>query len=308
MPRTVAHQLVAAGHDSPVRPRRRPRHRKLALIVGLPLVILLIVAGAGIAYIRHLNGSAPPPLSFADVPAQVSGGSAPVAAVAPGTAGTTGAGVATTITPSGGAQQGSTPTTSPTPAPTVAAAAAPPQPGSPAPSEVEGRWITGKDSVAGYRVGYGSPVGRGTRVGRTNTTPPGEITIAGTAVQAGQFSVEMRKVDCDGGSTCTDHVNEIMDVEHFPMETFVLSTPIELGSIPGDGQQVTASATGNLTLRGETRSETFSVTARRNAGRIEVLGSIPVNFDDYKIPDPNEPGFTIDRKGTIEFLLLFDRG
>jgi polyisoprenoid-binding protein YceI len=172
---------------------------------------------------------------------------------------------------------------------------------------MDGRWVVGAGSIAGYRMGYSTPLGRGTRVGRTDKAP-GEIVISGTTVPSGTFSIDMRTVECDAGSSCTEHVNQMMDTEHHPFETFVLSTPIELGNIPAAGQQITASVTGQLTLRGVTRVTTFSVKARRNGGRIEVLGSIPVNRDDYGIPDSDEPGFTIDKDGTIEFLLMFDRG
>ena len=57
-----------------------------------------------------------------------------------------------------------------------------------------------------------------------------------------------------------------VDLARFPTATFKLTKPIELGSVPADRQEVTASATGDLTLRGTTRPVTFNLTARRNAG------------------------------------------
>jgi hypothetical protein len=38
-----------------------------------------------------------------------------------------------------------------------------------------------------------------------------------------------------------------------------------------------------------------------------VLAHIPVNWDEYGIPDPSTPLARVDDHGEIELLLLFDR-
>ena len=78
-----------------------------------------------------------------------------------------------------------------------------------------------------------------------------------------------------------------MSADEFPTATFVLTQPIELGAVPADGEQITASATGDLTLRGVTNEVTFDVTAQANGELIGVLGSIPVLFSDYGIDNPS---------------------
>jgi polyisoprenoid-binding protein YceI len=97
----------------------------------------------------------------------------------------------------------------------------------------------------------------------------------------------------------------IMDTATFPTSTFVLSAPIELGTVPADRQEITATATGDLTLRGETRPVTFDVTARRNGANIEVNGSIPIRFEEWGIPNPSRPGISTEDNGLLEFLLVF---
>jgi polyisoprenoid-binding protein YceI len=69
--------------------------------------------------------------------------------------------------------------------------------------------------------------------------------------------------------------------------------------------EINASATGDLTLRGVTKSVTFPVTARRNGANLEVTGSIPVVFADYNIPNPSSAGITTEDNGVVEFLLVF---
>lgn len=81
--------------------------------------------------------------------------------------------------------------------------------------------------------------------------------------------------------------SRIMSTDQFPTSTFTLASPIALGSLPGDGATVGAKATGDLTLRGVTKSVTFDVKARRSGDRIEVNGAVPVVFE-----------------GVVEFLLV----
>ena len=97
--------------------------------------------------------------------------------------------------------------------------------------------LVGTNSIAGYRIGYTAVAVSGTRVGRTSAgsnAVTGEFLIAGTILQTAKFSVEMSKFECDGGSDCTDHIDTIMDVKNNPYETFELSTPVDLHSIPAD--------------------------------------------------------------------------
>jgi polyisoprenoid-binding protein YceI len=98
-----------------------------------------------------------------------------------------------------------------------------------------------------------------------------------------------------------------MATDEFPTATFALTAPIELGRIPDEGEQITATATGDLTLRGITNPVTFDVTAQLTGERIGVLGSIPIVFADYDIPNPSIAGITTDDNGLLEFVLVFER-
>lgn len=281
--------------------------RKSTWFVGVPVLLVVSGYGVGAGYNAYLNSKTPPPLSFGDTlgggtsevapqdsaASPVAGRPAPVTTAAPGKA----APVVATPKAATAPRTATKPRTGTAPGASSAPVAT---------SPVEGTWKIASGSVAGYRVGYSSPVGGGTRVGRSEAVT-GQMTIKGSTVRTTTVSVDFRELTSDGGSTCDEHVREIMDTANHPFESLRLGTPIELGSVPPDGKQVSVKVTAQVTLRGVTRSETFTLTARRNASRIEVLGSVPVNRDDYKIPDSDKPGFTIDKKGTIEVLLAFER-
>ena len=87
----------------------------------------------------------------------------------------------------------------------------------------------------------------------------------------------------------------------------MLTEPIEFGRIPVGDEQITATATGELTLRGVTNPVTFEVTAQTADGRIGVLGSIPVVFEDYGIENPSFGVVATEDNGLVEFVLVFER-
>jgi polyisoprenoid-binding protein YceI len=195
-----------------------------------------------------------------------------------------------------------------TAAPTTVGAAttAPPTTAAATTDDPSGTWTATADSTLGYRV---QEVLGGVDVeaaGRTNQVT-GSLTIDGTQATAAEFTVDMASITSDSDRRDGQFRTRIMSVDQFPTATFVLTAPIEFGAVPADGQSLTATATGDLTLRGTTRSVTFDVEARLENGRIGVLGSIPILFSDYAIPDPSNGFAVVKDNGLLEFVLVFDR-
>ena len=99
-----------------------------------------------------------------------------------------------------------------------------------------------------------------------------------------------------------------MDTATYPTATFRLLTLIDLGTIPADGQSITATAQGELTLHGVTQPISFEVTAKIANGIIGVLGSIDITFADYGIANPSNAFVTTGDTGLLEFVLAFQKG
>jgi polyisoprenoid-binding protein YceI len=174
------------------------------------------------------------------------------------------------------------------------------------PLGAEGQWFATPASELGYRV-VEVLFGVNTEgVGRTNQVT-GELTVVDTRVTEAQFTVDMASIESDDGRRDGQFRGRIMTVNEFPTATFVLTEPIELESIPAEGEQITAQATGELTLRGVTNPVTFEVTAQLQNERIGVLGNISVVFADYEIANPSIAGITTEDNGLLEFVLVFER-
>ena len=166
--------------------------------------------------------------------------------------------------------------------------------------------MVGAGSAVGYRV-VEVLFGQDTEgVGRTDQVT-GQLTLAGTQVADGSFEADLTTVVSDEDRRDNQFRGRLMDTENFPTATFTLTAPIELGAVPADGAAVTASATGDLTLRGVTNPVTIDVEAQKSGDTIQVVGSTDVVFADYGIPQPDAPGITTQDHGLLEFDLRLTR-
>lgn len=175
-----------------------------------------------------------------------------------------------------------------------------------APDGIEGIWTVTTGSQAGYRVKevlFGQDA---EAVGRT-VQVSGTLQISGSSVTAADVTVDMAAVTSSESRRDGQFRNRIMDTATYPTATFTLRKPIELGAVPADGTEVTYTVTGDLALRGVTRSVTVDLTARRNGASIELNGSISVDFDVFQIPDASGGPAKVGRSGQIELLLVFAR-
>ena len=169
----------------------------------------------------------------------------------------------------------------------------------------DGDWIPTDASEFGYRVEEVLAGVNTTAVGRSNEIS-GLMTVAGTSIPVVDIEVQVASITSDESRRDGQFTGRIMNADEFPTATFALTQPIELGTLPAGGEPITASATGDLTLRGVTNEVTFDVTAQANGELIGVLGSIPVLFSDYGIDNPSFGGVTTEDNGLVEFVLVFE--
>ena len=172
--------------------------------------------------------------------------------------------------------------------------------------DTSGSLAEGTSSFAGYRVKEElAGTGANMAVGRTQNVS-GSLTIDGTTITAMQVSVDMTTLQSDDSRRDERLRTDGLQTDQFPTATFVLTAPIDLGTVPKDGQTIQAVAVGDLTLHGVTRSVEISIQAQRTGNEIEAIGSVDVALTDYAIEAPT--GFlvlSIANTGTIELHLLF---
>jgi polyisoprenoid-binding protein YceI len=185
-------------------------------------------------------------------------------------------------------------------------AAATPTTSTRAPNDLSGVWRAVSTSLVRYRVketinGFDS-----TAVGGTNGIT-GTVTIEGTKVRAAGFTVDMASFTSDESRRDAQFRGRVMGVAQNPTATFNITAPIQFTSVPAEGKTLQATATGELTLHGTTKSVTFDVQAMAKNGKIGVIGNIPIVFADYGIPNPSFATVTTADNGMLEFIVVLQR-
>ena len=144
----------------------------------------------------------------------------------------------------------------------------------------------------------------------TGRTPDvtGTFTISGDTVDQVNLTANLLNLQSDNGQRDNTIRTRGLESERFPEATFVLTEPIELPAAPEVGETVTATAIGDLTLHGVTRSVRIAVEGRWDGALIQVVGNLPIVFADYDMETPNIGGFvTVKDEGEMEFQIFFQK-
>ncbi|MCW2288898.1 polyisoprenoid-binding protein YceI [Leucobacter luti] len=177
------------------------------------------------------------------------------------------------------------------------------------PATLAGEWQVGADSEAGYRV---NEVLNGTDVTVTGRTPEVtgtfQIGADGLTLEEATLSVDVASISTDSAQRDSYFRDQALRASEFPDATFVLTEPVTLKSAPGSGETVRATATGDLTIAGETRSTTADVEVRSDGTTAEIAGSIPITFADFGVTAPNLGFVSVEPDGFVEFQLTASPG
>jgi polyisoprenoid-binding protein YceI len=272
---------------TPTVPAPRGRSRTPLALAAVAVVVLL-AAAFGINYM--LGGSAPAAVSLASA--------SPDAAAA-----------ATAV-----------PTTASAAAPSDSAAAS--ASGAPASAggagSLDGTWNVDtsigsfsdfSSSFVGYRVNENlAQVGSTTAVGRTPKVS-GSLTLQGTTITAAKITADLTALQSDKPMRDGQLRRQALETDQYPTATFELTTPIQLPSVPADGQAISVTAQGNLTLHGVTKAVSIPLQAKLSGSTVTVVGSTAIAFADYNIAPPQSMVvLSVDDHGTLELQLHFTKG
>jgi polyisoprenoid-binding protein YceI len=274
---------------------QRPRRSRPIVWLGTAVVIAVLAVGAYGLWYLFLRPAGPPPVSISDVTVP----SASADASTPGSSAASSGPAATSAAASSGSSGASAGSGS-----SGSSAAT----GS---SNLSGTWNV--DSSLGSFVGYRvqeqlASIGANTAVGRTSGVT-GTLTLDGSTVTAVDITADMTQLQSDDQRRDGQLRNQGIQYQQYPTAEFKLTQPIALGSIPADGQTVSATATGDLTLHGVTKSVEIPLQAKVSDGHIIVTGSLPIAFADYNIQAPTSFAvLSVRDHGTMELQLLFTKG
>jgi polyisoprenoid-binding protein YceI len=161
-------------------------------------------------------------------------------------------------------------------------------------------------SFVGYRVDETFADNRAnTAVGRTPDVT-GTLTLDGTSITAVDVTANLQTLQSDDDRRDGQLQRQALETAQFPEARFHLTAPIDLGELPADGATMSATATGELTLHGVTRTVDIPIQATLQGDVVTVTGSIEIAFADYEIDQPTSfLVLSIEDHGTMELQLHF---
>jgi polyisoprenoid-binding protein YceI len=184
----------------------------------------------------------------------------------------------------------------------------------PSGSQIERHWVVSTSigsfsdftgSFVGYRVqeelvGIGGNIA----VGRTPDVT-GSMTTAGLTLTKAEFTANLKSLRSDESQRDDRLRSQSLETNRFPTATFVLTDPITLPDDVVPGQISTVTATGDLTLHGETHPIQIKLRGRLAGEVLVVIGSLEITFADFGIEKPESfKVLSVADHGTLEVQLF----
>jgi polyisoprenoid-binding protein YceI len=180
------------------------------------------------------------------------------------------------------------------------------------PASYDGTWTIAAscESQAGFRITETiASLADHVAVGRSSGVT-GTLAVDGTTITEGSFTVDLAALEFtdDPGLPVANRARALrgrgLETDRFPTATFALTEPLELGSVPADGETATVEVAGELTLHGQTKATTISVdvTAKGDVVRLVTTDPVDVELGDYGITPPTGgPVAEVSGTGSFEF-------
>ena len=184
---------------------------------------------------------------------------------------------------------------------------------------VEGIWVVdtslgefsfedATSSFAGFRIAEElASIGTTTAVGRTPALE-GSLTLAGTTITETTFTADLSAI-VTNASRRDSAVQRALDTGSFPLATFTLTEPIDLGTIPDDGVPISVVAVGTLEIKGVSQPVEIPLETQVVGELIVVVGAVDITFADWGVEMPTAPGVvSVEDHGILEMQLFLARG
>jgi polyisoprenoid-binding protein YceI len=173
---------------------------------------------------------------------------------------------------------------------------------------LNGEWVIqdATESFVGYRITEQlASIEAAEVVGRT-TELEGAATIERQRLISASVTADMTRLESDQEERDKALKTQALETDTFPAATFQLTEPVTLPESLAEGETVTVSARGNLTVHGVTQPVEILLDAQVTNDVLVVVGSFQVTLADYRI-DQSTAAFiaSIEEQAHVEFQLFF---
>ena len=160
-------------------------------------------------------------------------------------------------------------------------------------------------SFVGFRIKEElAKVGATTAVGRTPVLE-GSLALDGATISNLTVEADLSQI-VTNASRRDRAVQRALDTGSFPIATFTLANPIDIGAIPAEGESVPVVAVGDLEIKGVTKSIEIPLETQLVGDLIVVVGAVDITFADWDVEMPSAPGVvSVEDHGILEIQLFF---
>ncbi|NKG22043.1 YceI family protein [Paeniglutamicibacter terrestris] len=169
-----------------------------------------------------------------------------------------------------------------------------------------GTWSVGSGSYAGYRLDEVLNGADVTVTGRTEDVS-GSLTVKDEKLTAADLKLQVDTITTDSDRRDSYFRTSAIDTSQFPEATFALTKPVDV-SATLDGDTKEFEITGDLTLNGQTVSVTSTVQGAFSDGSAQLVGQIPMTWEDFGVEAPNLGFVSVEDTGFIEYSLNVTQG
>jgi polyisoprenoid-binding protein YceI len=179
------------------------------------------------------------------------------------------------------------------------ASAAPVEPG---PFDVDGEWVVGAGSEAGFRAERTDvPEDDAVLLGVTSDVD-GTFRVRAGELESGSIAVELATIRT-GSAAADRQLRQALETDLYPTALFSLTTPLDVSELETTTDPVQLEAVGVLTLRDETEPVTVALEVQRSAEGLVASGAIGVTFSDFGVAVPPDAPVQVRDEGTVEVRL-----
>ncbi len=177
-------------------------------------------------------------------------------------------------------------------------------------TDLSGTWNVepGEATYVGYRVNEVlSSVGDFTAVGRSSIVE-GTLQAEGLTITAVSIESDLTGLTSNSKGRDGQLRKQALETNTFPQGLFVLTSPIVVDAIPVEGDVFATTATGDLTIHGETQAVQIEIEGTVQGSRLVIIGSMKIVMSDFGIEPPSAPLVaSIEDEGIMELSLVFVR-
>ena len=183
------------------------------------------------------------------------------------------------------------------------ASAAPAEPG---PFDVDGEWVVGPGSEAGFRADVlDVPADEAVLLGVTSDVT-GTFRVRSGSLETATVTVETTTLRT-GSAVADRQLQQALETDLYPTTLFSLTSPLDVSELGTTTTPVRLEASGALTIRDETEAVTVALEAQRSGDGVLATGAIGVRFSDFGIAVPPVAPVQVRDEGTVEVRLQLVR-